>query len=166
MYLPGWVNLLLLAAIVVCVGCYVILRGSVESEAPMRLWLWDLAWAPSVIILVAIPIFLGRLVIELSGDALVVRYGFVPIGAKRIPISGIERAEPVSYRPIRQFGGWGLRVGKHDGETTIVYSLRGNSGVLLRLRAPIGALFRSTDRVLIGSLRPAELASALAQARS
>ena len=160
-YMPGWANLLLFSATVACVGCYAMLRGVVESDAPAQLLLWDLSWAPSLIILLGIPIFLGRLVIELEGDALIVRFGFVSIGEVRFPVSGIECAEPVAYRPLRQFGGWGWRVGKHAGKTTIVYSLRGRTGVILRLRDPIRALFRKTDRVLIGSLCPEALARAL-----
>ncbi len=159
--MPGWLYLLFLVAIVASIGCYVILRGAVESDAPTQSWLWDLTWLPSLMLLLGIPAFLGRLVIELDGAALIVRFGFVSIGEVRLPVWGIEHAEPVVYRPIRQFGGWGWRVGQHAGETTVVYSLRGSTGVILRLRDPIRSLFRKTDRVLIGSLRPEALASAL-----
>ena len=46
-----------------------------------------------------------------------------------------------------------------DGEATAAYSMRGSTGLLLRLRQPIRMLFWKVDRALVGSLRAAELAA-------
>ena len=166
MHLPVWVNAALVLAIAISVAAYVGLRATIAAEAPDELWIWDVSWLLSIAILVSIPILLGRLVIETEADALIVRFGFVSLGVVRFPLTEIEQSRPVRYRPIREFGGWGYRVGRHEGETTIVYSLRGAAGVLLRLREPRRALFRRTDRVLVGSLRPRALADTLARLRS
>lgn len=163
---PLWASTLVLGSIVLSVGAYVGFRGPVACESPGELWLWDLAWLPSIAILAALPLFLGRLVIELEADALVARFGFVSIGEARFPLTQIERFEPVTYRPIGQFGGWGWRLGRYDGEATAAYSMRGSTGLLLRLRQPIRMLFWKVDRALVGSLRASELAAALERLRS
>lgn len=151
----------LLGTLALCIGAYLGFRGAIACEAPGELWFWDLAWLASIAIQLAILVFLGRLVIALEADALVVRFGFLSLGEARFSLTQIERSSRVRYEPIRQFGGWGWRVGKHEGETTVVYSIRGSHGVLLRLRQPIRAFFRTADLVLVGSGRAAELAAAL-----
>lgn len=45
-----------------------------------------------------------------------------------------------------------------------MYSLRGTSGVLLTLTRPIDTLFLRTDRILIGSSQPLQLADHLTNA--
>ncbi len=65
-------------------------------------------------------------------------------------MASIVRIEVVSYRPLMDYGGWGIRVGR-DGER--VLNARGNRGVRIEL----------TDgtRLLIGSQRPEALAVAI-----
>jgi hypothetical protein len=67
----------------------------------------------------------------------------------RIPLAEIASAEAVRYRPIPEYGGWGIRFGR----TGIAYSMRGDEGVQLVLR--------NGRRVLIGSQRAGELAGAI-----
>ena len=66
----------------------------------------------------------------------------------------IRGVEAVTYRPLAEFGGWGIRFGAGG---TRAYTARGNRGVRIR-----------TDRraFLIGSQRPDELADALCQVGS
>ena len=63
------------------------------------------------------------------------------------------RLEVVSYRPLADYGGWGIRSGR-DGER--VLNARGNRGVRLDLA--------DGSRLLIGSQRPEALALALERA--
>ena len=63
----------------------------------------------------------------------------------------IRSVETRTYRPIRDFGGWGVRWAARG----IVYHARGNRGVRLVLA--------SDERVLIGSARPDELVRAIAE---
>jgi hypothetical protein len=164
-YPPVWASALVVGVIVLSVGIYLGFRGAVAYESPAELWIWDATWLASLAILLALPLLLGRLVIELEADALVARFGFVSIGEARFPLNQIEAFEPVAYSPIGQFGGWGWRMGRHDGDATAAYSMRGSTGLLLRLRQPIRMLFWNADRVLIGSLRAPELAAALERVR-
>ena len=72
----------------------------------------------------------------------------LPPGRRRS--ATIRRIEVVSYRPIADYGGWGIRSGR-DGER--VLNARGNRGVRLELA--------DGTRLLIGSQRPEELAETI-----
>lgn len=159
--LPGWVLLVILAIFLACGSGYLSGRGAVASEAPGMTWLWDLFWGFSLAVPLLALLLLGRLQLLVRDGSLCVRFGFVAMQVKEIPLSTIERAEVVRYAPIRQFGGWGLRKGMHEGAPTAVYSLRGSSGVLLTLAQPIPTFFLRTDKVLVGSENPARLAEVL-----
>jgi len=89
-----------------------------------------------------------KLVFEVYPDHLQVR--FMPLLTRRIPISSITSAEAVTYKPIRQYGGWGIRWGFSGGKA---YNVSGNRGVQLVLD--------SGERLLLGSQKPDELALAL-----
>lgn len=74
---------------------------------------------------------------------------------RRFPLAEIASAEARAYRPMREFGGWGIRLGRGGLRA---YTMDGNQGVELRLL--------NGRRALIGSRRPNELAAAIVQARS
>ncbi len=71
----------------------------------------DLPWIPLLIGagLVILPAMFGRLVFQVDEEAVTARFGYLGWPAQRVILSRIERARIVSYRPIRQFGGWGIR---------------------------------------------------------
>lgn len=88
-----------------------------------------------------------HMVVEIVPGAVIIRYH--PFVNRRIPANEIVRVESRTYRPLGEFGGWGVR----GWGGRIAYNVRGNSGVELTL----------TDgrRVLIGSQRADELAGAV-----
>lgn len=90
---------------------------------------------------------------EASPDVIRVWFGWVPIYRRMIPISSIRQVEVVSFRPIADYGFWGVGWGK-NGERA--FFARGNQGV--RITMIDGA------RVLIGSQSPAVLATAIESA--
>jgi hypothetical protein len=69
--------------------------------------------------------------------------------AERIPLAQIRRAAAVTYRPMRDYGGWGVRMGRKG----MAYNVSGNRGVELELM--------DDRRLLIGSQRAEELARAI-----
>ncbi len=97
-------------------------------------------------------VLLGRmgLTTDLRDDRLRVKLG--PFPSKTYAVADIETVEARTYRPLREFGGWGLRL----GPAGLAWNAYGDRGVQLTLRGG--------KRVLIGSQRPAELAAAI-QAR-
>jgi len=115
--------------------------------------------------LLVLPLMFGRLSIRVADETLTVELGYLGWPIQRIPLTNIVGARVVSYRPIRQFGGWGIRAGRHDGEQTSVYTVRGTTGVLLELAEERRISGFRTRRFLIGSVdpdRPDRLAAALA----
>lgn len=74
---------------------------------------------------------------------------FAPITRRTIPWSKIHSAESVTYKPLLEYSGWGLRYGKKG----MAYNVSGNRGVLLEVEG--------SGNILIGSQRPDELAAAI-----
>jgi hypothetical protein len=90
-----------------------------------------------------------RLVTEVRADGL--RLAYWPLRTRVVPWSEIREVEAVSYRPIRDYGGWGIRYGgRRKGWA---YNASGNRGVRLTLR--------DGSRLLAGSQRPEALAQAI-----
>jgi hypothetical protein len=69
--------------------------------------------------------------------------------AKHIPFSEIRKAEAVTYRPIRDYGGWGIRSGPEGW----AYNVRGNRGVRIE--------YQDGNKFLIGSQKAEELEQAI-----
>ncbi len=94
-----------------------------------------------------------RMTTEVTPTDVRVWFGWIPTYRQFVPLSTIERLEVVRYRPIADFGFWGIRSGR-DGE--FLLCARGNRGVRLHLC--------DGTRLLIGSQRPEALAIALEKA--
>ncbi len=110
-----------------------------------------LLW-PAFLVSAVVAIWFLRLKLEteVRDDGLFI--DFIWLWPKRvIPWAQIRSVETRTYRPIRDFGGWGVRWDARG----IVYHTRGNRGVRLVLA--------SGERVLLGSQRPDELARTIAQ---
>jgi hypothetical protein len=105
-----------------------------------------------VFVVVAGLLGLGALRTEVRPDGLYLR--LVPITRQhRFSWSEIESAEACRYRPILDYGGWGVRFGRGGR----AYNVYGDRGVQL--------VFADGRRLLVGSQRPDELAAAIAAAR-
>ena len=72
----------------------------------------------------------------------------------RWPFEEIGSAAARTYRPLLEYGGWGIRMGAHGW----AYNVKGDRGVQLELR--------SGRRILIGSQESDALAAAIAKGRS
>ena len=104
---------------------------------------------------IAFPLFFYsmKLITAVRTDAVYLR--LFPVWSRTIPLKDIVTHEARQYRPIAEYGGWGIRVARHKKRA---YNMTGNRGVELEL----------TDgtHLLIGSQRPEELASAVAAAKA
>ena len=103
---------------------------------------------------IVVALLLGVLTLRqtttVTADAVTIRFGF--LYKLRIPLTEIVRAEAVAYRPVRDYGGWGIRsFGRRRALNT-----RGNQGVLVTRR--------DGSTVLVGSQKPRELLAGLAHA--
>lgn len=116
---------------------------------------------PAIGVVLLLSLLFGRLSITVDGRSLRIVYGYLGIIKKEFPLSQIREARVVDYRPVRQFGGWGIRCGTFEGKKTGCYSMKGSRGVLLILARELRVCVTKTDRVIIESASPEKLRSAL-----
>ncbi|MDI6783925.1 MAG: DUF6141 family protein, partial [bacterium] len=88
-----------------------------------------------------------KLTTEVHEDGIYIR--FEPFVRKKILFSEMKQYTARTYRPIREYGGWGIRYGWKG----TAYNVSGNRGVQLELN--------NGKRILIGSQRPEELVRAI-----
>lgn len=110
-------------------------------------WVWAI---PALVLLILTVLFLFRLTTAVTPRELIVRYGF--LYSTRVPLSDIARAEAITYRPLRDYGGWGIRGSRRRR----ALNARGDRGVLI-------TRFDGST-LLVGSQRPRELLDALFRA--
>lgn len=96
-----------------------------------------------VVLCALIPIALVEMRTEINKDGIEV--GFWPFGKRRIFRSEIAEARVRQYSPLREYGGWGLRMGSQGR----AYNVSGNMGLQLRLQ--------DGKRILIGTQQAEEL---------
>jgi hypothetical protein len=144
-----WITVLLL------VPCVVTLTGSFQQLILGRPWgtrpLSNLPFAliEAGLIGFAVWIHLVRLETEVRNGEPVIRYrGLWP--TRRIPLSEIVKARSITYRPIVDYGGFGVRWG-WDG--SMIFNARGDRGVEI--------IPRNGKRIVVASQRPADLERAI-----
>jgi hypothetical protein len=97
----------------------------------------------------------GELVAEVRRDALCVQH--FPLTRRHcFPYDQTVSAQARTYKPLREFGGYGVRWGLLGRGKA--YNVSGNQGVQL--------VFRDGARLLVGSLRAQALANAINDARA
>jgi hypothetical protein len=74
--------------------------------------------------------------------------------ARTIPLDQIRRVAAVTYSPLLDYGGWGIRCGRKG----MAYNVSGNCGVQLELK--------EGRPILVGSQRAEELARAIEERRA
>ncbi len=116
----------------------------------------SLMWVILVVFGIGFPLFFYsmRLVTEVRAEGLY--YRFYPLHRRfhMLAFTDIAGCEAVTYRPIRDYGGWGIRFGARGK----AFNVRGNRGVELALN--------DQSRILIGSQKPEQLAMALSASLS
>jgi len=115
----------------------------------------DSIWVLVLVVLlggVLLPGWLLYLQLRVSVDAqgVRIRYRGLPIN-RLLAFGEIAGFEPVTYRPVFDYGGWGVR---WRGRGKMVYSVSGDEGVRIDLA--------DGKEVMIGSQRAEELAAAMA----
>ena len=96
--------------------------------------------------------YLLELRTEVLPDGVHARFYPLP-GFGVIPFANIEKCYVRQFRPIMEYGGWGLRFSRHG----TAYIMRGKVGVQLELK--------DGKKVLIGSQRSEELQQAIERAQ-
>ena len=107
-----------------------------------------LAIAPVVVVIVASLISLSHLDVDVADDGVRIAFRYL-WPTRRIRFEDIVGLQVRRYRPLLEYGGWGVRLGPAGW----AYSTGGDEGVQLRLRRGIP--------VLIGSNSPRALEAAI-----
>ena len=113
----------------------------------MALWI-----GPGIMLAIVLLFLAMKMTVQVDREFLRIRY--FPLWRKTIPLDDIVRWEARTYRPILEYGGWGIRYRIGKGWA---YNVSGNQGVQLELA--------NGQRILIGSQRAMELAMAIGQAK-
>ena len=112
-----------------------------------------LAWYSFVVLIIlaifgiAFPVWfwLLKLEIQVTGTALRFRMYLLHPSWKEVPFADIASVIAVIYRPLREYGGWGIRFGRKG----MAYNISGDRGVQVTLK--------NGKSFLLGSLRAGEL---------
>jgi hypothetical protein len=120
-----------------------------------RIWSLEfvLGLAIGLLLLMMLIVFLLHMTTEVTPTDVRIWFGWSPTYRRIVPIGTVRSIEVVTYRPIADYGGWGIRSGR-DGDRALI--ARGNRGVRLELV--------DGTRLLIGSQESEALASAVEHA--
>lgn len=126
-----------------------VLTGSeVPDGGPRELATLVVTGVVILLIPVLFHVVIGALIVEVTDEAILLRLGRPGLIKKRIPFDDITSMEPVTYRPIREFGGWGVRFG---GGGKSAWATRGNRALVIGLK--------DGKKVYVGSDKPEHLQS-------
>jgi len=110
----------------------------------------------AVIVGIGVPIAIAGLFLflklqtEVRPDGLYVRYLPFHLHFKRIAPEELSEYYARQYKPVREYGGWGIRCSFRNGKA---YNVSGNKGVQL--------VFKNGKQLLIGSQKADELETAI-----
>jgi len=94
-------------------------------------------------------VFFTRLKTEIGEEGITYRMRPFHKKSNLIPWSEIAHVEVRQYKPIREYGGWGMRVGLHGK----AFNIKGNMGLQIKLT--------SGQAILLGTQRPGEIEEVL-----
>lgn len=93
-----------------------------------------------------------KLVTEVREDGLYVRFYPIHFSFKSFPFEKIQSHEVITYNPIRDYGGWGIRYGLKGK----AYNISGNRGLFFEFREG-----KKVKKLMIGSQIPEKLSEAV-----
>jgi hypothetical protein len=140
-----WAHLLIgLTFIAAVIPLVELARGNVGGwEGAMPVWEAILLLSIGFGLPGTIYALMGQLKTRVTQEGLDIRWGFLEVIRKKIPFRDVESAEAVTYSPMGEFGGWGIRVG---GKKKKAWTTRGNRALLVHLK--------DGTRFYLGSDRP------------
>ena len=105
-------------------------------------------------------VLFGFMTIHLTRKHLKIRYGFVGILNKSLPLSEIKSVRSITYQ-VWKMGGWGMRGGFFENNIVGGITIGGNRGVLITNKTGQKFFRYTIDSVIIGSKHPEKLKVAL-----
>ncbi|WP_440944766.1 DUF6141 family protein [Methanosarcina sp. T3] len=96
-----------------------------------------------------------KMITEVRKDGLYVRFFPLHFSFRFFPLATIQSYKVVTYRPIRDYGGWGIRYGLKG----TAYNAKGNRGVFFEFGEG-----SKVKKLMIGSQIPEKLSEAVSKA--
>lgn len=102
-------------------------------------------WLTALSLTALTPLLFLLLRLDTTFDASGIYYRFAPFQRKArfIPWTDVSHAYIRTYRPIAEYGGWGIRVGLRGGQA---YNVSGNIGLQL--------ILKDKSEILLGTQQP------------
>lgn len=150
---PLWLRLSLVFLAVFMVGlCRFTLKdiASEQGSVGVLLTVFFVVFMIILPVAVAILFLIMKLETEVRSDGLYVRFFPIHIRCKKFTKEDLSEYYARTYRPLLEYGGWGIRCGFKGGRA---YNVSGNKGVQL--------ILKTGKRLLIGSQKPDELVEAI-----
>lgn len=106
---------------------------------------------PLILVGLLLPLgfYFCKLITEVRNDGIYIRFIPFHFSFQKISLNDIKNYEARKYRPIREYGGWGIRWMWNKK----AYNVSGNLGVDIELK--------NGKRIMIGSQKPEELKNAI-----
>ena len=147
-----WLWVIIIAAVAIAWWVFIvqIIEGTPFGSKPAP----DVVvWIIAMLIGMALPLLflMLKMITEVRKDRIRIRY--FPLYTRIVAVGEIKTYGAVTNRPIRDYGGWGI---KWAGSRGMAYNVSGNKGVQLELT--------NGKKLLIGSQKAEELAAAIKQA--
>ena len=146
------ITLAFFAVFMICL-CIFVLRDIASKKGSVGMPTTDFF----IIIIITIPIAVSilflmlKLETEVCSDGLHVRFFPLHLHFKKLSFDDISEYFSRTYKPILEYGGWGIRCG--FGKSGKAYNVKGNKGLQL--------VFKDGKRLLIGSQKPERLVEAI-----
>lgn len=146
-----WLCVLVVAGLAWYAAAFQLGLGEPWGNKPAPDWAVALIW---LLFGVGLPVLFWslRLVTEVRGDGIYYKFFPFQLSFRKIAFPDVRQFEATTYRPLLDYGGWGIRYGL-GGKA---YNVSGNRGVRLALA--------NGKRLLIGSQRPEEFIAAIQEA--
>ncbi len=105
----------------------------------------------AIVLVTALIVLFAKAKLITQIDKKFISYKFFPLhkSYRKIAWKSVSKCEVVTYQPVSQYGGWGIRAGKNGK----VFSVTGNRGLQIVLR--------TGERILIGTRKANELSMAI-----
>lgn len=147
-----WAVLLLTTGVIWFGFIYQVVLGNAWGSRPPPDWV---LWMCLALFGIGLPWFFIALRLDTVVDEEAIRVRLRPFRWRTITHANVLECAARTYRPIREYGGWGIRYAPKRGWA---YNVHGNRGVHLTLM--------EGKPVLIGSQREEDLAAAINEARA
>lgn len=105
-----------------------------------------------VIFPVILLLILMRIVTVINHEGVSIRYFPIYISEKKIKWDDIDNIYVRTYKPIVEFGGWGIRISKMNG---MAFTTKGKYGIQI--------VFKNGKKLLVGTQKPHEVQEIIAQ---